>query len=346
MTCPLPIDWVEWLDAERRDENLRDHLQSCRSCAALVQLIEPQVGRGPSQSWRDAVDRSRARVIGDDRTASASVGDIWLTTEPEAGGDRFLVIVLAGPFAEFGEEWYEVAPLATDVENAFEVELLLAVDDSSLQTPLRVQFELQGVVGRQQLFSRAGALSSSGVEALEAALTGDLDESRWGTRLEHADDPRLRINGAAALAFEQLRARYRSCVEAAENAESASLATFLAEARKRRGIGRAELAERLAVTLGVQGATAKVRRYYADLENGLLDPSGLRVPVLSALAQLLSLPRDRLVSMQANWRAAALDEHGLVFARTAADATSPPAAPPVSPEVWDDVDDLFRGARP
>lgn len=345
MTCPLPIDWIEWLDADRHDKNLRDHLQACRPCTALVQLLEPQVGRGPFQGWRDAVDLSRAPVIADDRGASASVGDFWLTTEPEAGVDRFLVIVLAGPLAEFGEEWYEVAPVATDVENAFEVELLLAADDSSLQTPLRVQFELQGVVGQQQLSSRAGSLSSSGAEILETALTGVLDESRWGTRLESADDSRLRMNEGTTLAFEQLRSRYRAYVEAVERAESASLAALLAEARERRGLTRAELARRLAVTLGLEAATAKVKRYYADLENGLLDPSGLRLPVLSALAQLLSVPRDRLLSLQANWRPPALDEHRLIYARTDADA--PPALAPASAasEVWDYVDDLFRGAQ-
>jgi hypothetical protein len=345
MTCPLAIDWLEWLDAGRHEKSLHDHFLACRACTELVQLLEPQVGRRPLEGWRDGVDLSRALVLAEDRNASAAVGDFWFTSGPEGGVDRFLAIVLAGPLAEFGEEWYEVAPVALDVENAFEVELLLRADDSSLQTPMRVQFEMQGVVGREQLFSRAGALTGSGTNVLETALTGVLDESRWGTRLESADDPRMRMNEGTAVAFELLRSPYHSYVEAAERVELASVAALLAGARARRGISRAELAGRLAATLGLEAAAAKVKRYYADLENGLLDPSGLRMPVIDAIGQLLAIPRDRLISLQANWRPPAADERGLVYARADVDASPTAAAASPASEVWDDVDDLFRGAQ-
>ena len=48
-------------------------------------IVEPHALQGPSQYWRDAVDLSRARMLTDERVGRASVGDLWLTTEAEAG---------------------------------------------------------------------------------------------------------------------------------------------------------------------------------------------------------------------------------------------------------------------
>src|SRR3954447_13244263 len=77
----------------------------------------------------------------------------------------------------------------------------------------------------------------------------------------------------------------------APNDESVDLARALVaghppllELRKRRGIRVDEIVETLVATLGIDtGKRAKVKRYYQELEGGLLDPGGVDGTVWRAL---------------------------------------------------------------
>lgn len=116
-------------------------------------------------------------------------------------------------------------------------------------------------------------------------------------------------------------------------------------ARVRRGLRREQVVDALVHALGLAPAKrARVADYYHELESGLLDPAPVSRRVFDALAETL---RARAADLQ-SWRARPPEAAAAAFLRAAAAAAAPLAAPaPARPEeAWDEVDELFRGARP
>jgi len=115
--------------------------------------------------------------------------------------------------------------------------------------------------------------------------------------------------------------------------------------RVRRGLRREAVVEALLAALGLaSGKRAKVARYYHELESGLLDPAGVSRSVFEALGETL---RARAADLQ-SWRPRPPEAVAAAFLRAAEPAAAKPAAPaPAQPkEEWDEIDELFRGARP
>jgi hypothetical protein len=118
------------------------------------------------------------------------------------------------------------------------------------------------------------------------------------------------------------------------------------ELRKERGLTRDLVVERLLGLLGLHSERrGKVRRYYHELETGLLEPRGVDRKVWEALGQVLGAS----VSDLAGWRARAI-EAGPAF-RMSGEAgldegdvvlTTVLSAPPPPDEAEDEVDRLFR----
>ena len=87
-----------------------------------------------------------------------------------------------------------------------------------------------------------------------------------------------------------------------------------------------------------QTKRAKVKRYYQQLEGGLLNPAGLALRLRTALAEVLGAGADAALSWTAAPAAAP------VFLRRADHAErAPAAAGPASPGEQDEVDRLFTG---
>lgn len=111
---------------------------------------------------------------------------------------------------------------------------------------------------------------------------------------------------------------------------------------------RAAFAARLADALGLAARADKVKRLYADLESGVLPPTGISTRLQVVLAGLLGVDVGRL---DAPARLLPPPPPAAAFARSALpDATfaqaAPPAAAAAAPEpldAWDEVDELFRG---
>lgn len=122
----------------------------------------------------------------------------------------------------------------------------------------------------------------------------------------------------------------------------ADFPTVLAVLRKRTGETRASFSERLAETLGIAHKAAKVKRYYADLENGLLPPSGLQMRVVEALADLLGTPASLLDAARATWRTRPATAADAAFLRAEAVPDKPFRKPETQAEL-DEVDELFLG---
>jgi hypothetical protein len=114
---------------------------------------------------------------------------------------------------------------------------------------------------------------------------------------------------------------------------------------------RAEVVAQLAARLGAQSQQDKVAGYYHQMEQGLLPESGVSDTVLEALGKIVGWTADALrAAGQMPAPGPPRTDAGAVFARTHLSA-APPDAEASAPEApagedWDEVDRLFRGARP
>ena len=116
------------------------------------------------------------------------------------------------------------------------------------------------------------------------------------------------------------------------------------ELRTRRGLRRDEVVDHLIAALGLDGRKrTKVKRYYHELEGGLLDPRQVDRRVLESLAETL---RARVADLLA-WRPQPLGAEAAYF-RTdvlVEDAlNAPAAAAPPAAEEPDEIDRLFGAA--
>lgn len=199
MDCPLPIDWLDYLEQGDDDANvdLVAHLEGCRRCQLLIEDLRRQsVGveldgyQGVALEMLKAFPRWR-----EEERSEISVGDIWLTRgefdDAYADLPRQIVLVI-GEREEFDKRWLSVAPLTTETETATNSDLLLSVDDTTLEVPLAVQFRAQTPLLKEQLASYLGTTTESGRELLAGALAGTLERGRFGAGIASALDRRLR----------------------------------------------------------------------------------------------------------------------------------------------------------
>jgi transcriptional regulator with XRE-family HTH domain len=100
---------------------------------------------------------------------------------------------------------------------------------------------------------------------------------------------------------ESARTRALEVATVAAVAES-DFAAALSALRRQTGDTRARFSRRLAEALGVAHKAAKVKRYYADLENGLLAPTSLQTRVVEALAELLDTSAEVVDAARASGR--------------------------------------------
>ena len=136
--------------------------------------------------------------------------------------------------------------------------------------------------------------------------------------------------------------RVRALIADGEQSASAQLGPLLRSLRRRLGLTRRELITRLHVELGMPPAAApKVKRYYADLENGLLSARRLAPDVYAALARVLAVDEQELRGA-GRFSSPLAGAEARAFAR-AANAPARLAAPMKKPD-WDRVDALFLGS--
>jgi hypothetical protein len=135
-------------------------------------------------------------------------------------------------------------------------------------------------------------------------------------------------------------ARARARVE--QVARTSTFADVLADARERHGLKKADVGRRLADALGFPAEATRVKGYYADLENGNLDPRRVHGRVIAALGDVLKAPTGWLeAARRAEWILPAAPA-GPGFGR----ATRGADARPVEPRVRlrrDELDELFLG---
>ena len=133
--------------------------------------------------------------------------------------------------------------------------------------------------------------------------------------------------------------------------EGGSWPVVLPRLRERARLARAELARRLADSLGVAGKEEKVEEYLHEMERGTLPADGVAPTVTERLAAILETSAEHLRHAGRSLAGPAPPASpGTVFARTAevheqAAMRSPGEAQAErTGEDWDEVDELFRGA--
>jgi transcriptional regulator with XRE-family HTH domain len=137
--------------------------------------------------------------------------------------------------------------------------------------------------------------------------------------------------------------RVRKLTADGEQSASAQLGPLLLSLRRRLGLTRRELVGRLGIELDLPDASlSKLKRYYADLENGLLSASRLAPELYAALGRTLAADPEEL-SGAARFSVPLTHPQARALARVANASTTRPV-PPNAP-VWDRVDALFLGAR-
>jgi hypothetical protein len=127
---------------------------------------------------------------------------------------------------------------------------------------------------------------------------------------------------------------------------------LLPRLRHRAQLRRAELVQRLASELGADEAqTAKVARYYHEMEQGTLPAAGVSDRVLEALGRIVGVTAQRLRDAGRSAGGGAPGRAGAVaFARVGSpdpryvdeeEAPPGPSAPPAAAEPPDEIDELF-----
>lgn len=214
MRCPLPIDWLEYLEGVRSEE-LASHLPECRACRVLVEELgrerRPQLqpSRVPSGDswphWREV------------QAPCADFADIWWTADSIGSADslvpRVPVVVISDAWQEVGRSWCEVVPLSTDVENATSLDLILRRSDTDLEVPWRALLRYQTVVEMDELDSRFGKLTEAGKGLVRDVLAGNASDNRFGSPIEGPDDLRVRIPEHLTGSVRLLGQRYAHMLE-------------------------------------------------------------------------------------------------------------------------------------
>lgn len=181
MRCPLPVDWLEYLEGTRSPE-LTAHLAKCLPCQISVQELQREPRPVLRSSWAGhAWPHWRAAGMdGDDGTAPMA-GDLRLLADVAGIGMNIPVVLISDSRSEGAQSWFEVAPVLTDIESATALDLMLFRNDTSLQTPLRVVFRRQAVVDSSDLRVRIGSLTESGRLIIDQAMQGKAPSERFGT---------------------------------------------------------------------------------------------------------------------------------------------------------------------
>ena len=232
--CPLPVDWLDYLDGERQD--LKDHLYECLACQALVASLRSQPVAPIDHAWASPFVGKLEAVWHEDRPATPARAEFWFSASDFAlptavntmgqqtgpgfayqGVDRLLVLVVSHPTEDHNMQWLDVVPVLTDVERATETDVLFEANENSLGAPWRALFSHQCKVARDQLDTRVGSLWEVGQMVLTAAFDRGLDERRWGAPLQHPYDPRAFLDPEFDEALLRLRTPWLMVCEAADD---------------------------------------------------------------------------------------------------------------------------------
>lgn len=184
-----------------RAGELREHVEGCRRCAALVRhmdaerILAPDRGDVPTFAW-EPPER------GD--TGEERFGDVCIASSPREP-ETLLVCVVLDWQHDPATGTVEVAPVATEVAMASDVDVVLDAV-APLGYPALVEVWNHGTLVRSQIGERLGRLpdeACAAVDAVYRALLGEGDTdalraARHGAAIEADEDPRAAFQESEA----------------------------------------------------------------------------------------------------------------------------------------------------
>jgi len=251
MNCPLPIDWIEYLEGAVSDE-FTTHLPKCRPCQLLVEELRrekrPRLSRAPFvESWPRWTET---------RDAAPAFGDIWWTSSesPEAQisiGFRIVVLVVSDVWQEHGRLWCEVVPLSTNVEDATSLDVVLLRRDTDTEVPWTVLLRNQMIAEVRDLDTRFGRLTDPGQALIRDVVAGHAPHDRFGSPIDGPDDPRASIPQELHRAVRLLGQKYARLLDDQTSTRSARILAFPMQ-RTSFGSGKAAAQLSLAASTAVE----------------------------------------------------------------------------------------------
>ncbi len=244
MECPLPIDWLDFLEGEM-PQDAAAHLRDCPSCKLVVSSLHTSSVH-EFGDWLADIDVKGSGALEEFAVQDVELGQVWLSRssyETPFGGykdlDRLLLVVLDKPTAEHDRTWVDVAPLWMEPDEATPLDILLDESDSSFSRPWALMLRFQTVVEESQLEGCVGRLTDSGRLSISAAVQGEADELRRGFPLENADDSRLRTVADLRSTIDSLSVIYAMYLEQLgdediEDADYSKVLTFRSSLMERR----------------------------------------------------------------------------------------------------------------
>ena len=223
MRCPLPIDWLEYLEGAGSG-NLASHIRECRPCQILVEELR-----------REQADHVRLRAARlptgelwphwhETKSAPPALGEIWWSARSlgvaGTATPRIPLLVTSDAWQEAGRSWFEVMPLSTDIESATSLDLVLVRDDTDLAVPWRVFLRHQTVAERDDLEARIGRLTEAGETLLRDVVSGAASEDRFGSPIEGPADQRVILSEDIESVIRLVGQSYARMLEGIETGES------------------------------------------------------------------------------------------------------------------------------
>jgi hypothetical protein len=216
MRCPLPIDWIEYLEGAGSSD-LALHLTECRPCQILVDELRrdkrPSL-RPTNQPAADSWPRwSEAKE------AAPRFGELWWTAsslESSRELPKIPVLVLSETWLEEGHQWCEVVPLSTDIESATSLDLVMRRSETDMNVPWCVLMRYQTTAEISALESRIGRLTERGKALIADVVDGRIPADRTGSPIEGPQDSRGRLSEDLEPPFKLLGRRYARLHEGAE----------------------------------------------------------------------------------------------------------------------------------
>lgn len=214
MQCPLPIDWLEYIEGTKSEE-LACHLQECVPCQLLIDELR-QHSRAELDSSKYPKSESWPRWK-ESRPPFPRFGEIWWTSDSLKTRDlaivRLLVAIVSEAWEERGKSWCDVVPLMSDIENATSLDLVLSRESNTLRVPWRMLLRYQTVMEVNDLGFRVGSMTSEGATVIQQALKGQSKCDWFGSQIENSNDPRLYLAEDLIDAIKVLGEKYAYALE-------------------------------------------------------------------------------------------------------------------------------------
>src|SRR4051794_26294423 len=114
-TCPLPVDWLDYLEGPKPDE-MTAHLRGCPSCRQVLASLSEQPGRIPEPAWAERFAHAASGLLAEEEAAGPAVAELWLSASHWSFDDvdyqppeRSLVLVVAhhGSYENGALDWYD-----------------------------------------------------------------------------------------------------------------------------------------------------------------------------------------------------------------------------------------------